>query len=295
MLKVRSSLSLARRRMRILSCCRSGVVRVHQHPNDGGHMLKETASFGAALAINCANVDQEERLVAVGGEGSELRVWDLQAQRSLFEGRPPKPHAAYNHVDAAYLTAMSFVPRTESKLVAVGTAFHKMRLYDLRVHGRRPVFEMKWKEARITCLMPEPSGICIWLANGTGQIESLDLRKRVIDGSLKGQISGSVRALTAHPSRPLVASASLDRFIRIHHPVTRKLLLKKYVKYQLTGVGFLPPLDDWEGDDDDDDDEEEVGEQQDVSPRERRKRGVADCDAVHGSEERRKKGLRASE
>lgn len=49
------------------------------------------------------------------------------------------------------------------------------------------------------------------------------------------------------------------------------------------------------GDDDDDDDEGEVDGQQDVSARERRKRSVVNCGATHGSEERRKKGLRVSE
>eukprot|EP00877_Chromochloris_zofingiensis_P011657 jgi/Chrzof1/6745/Cz19g07160.t1 len=39
----------------------------------------------------------------------------------------------------------------------VGTAAHKLLLYDTAV-GKRPQMSIDWGEARITALLPEPSG-----------------------------------------------------------------------------------------------------------------------------------------
>lgn len=41
--------------------------------------------------------------------------------------------------------------------VLLGTAKHKLRLYDVR-HGRRPVLDISFGEARITALAPESDG-----------------------------------------------------------------------------------------------------------------------------------------
>ena len=58
-------------------------------------------------------------------------------------------------------------------------------------------------------------------------------------GALKGS-SGSVRSLALHAGQPLIASAGLDRCLRVHSTATRKLLGKLYLKQQLTSVSFLP-------------------------------------------------------
>lgn len=47
--------------------------------------------------------------------------------------------------------------------------------------------------------------------------------------------TGSVKALTLHPTLPILASAGLDRTLRLHHTASRKLLAKVFLKSQLTG------------------------------------------------------------
>lgn len=60
-----------------------------------------------------------------------------------------------------------------------------------------------------------------------------------MSGALKGP-TGSVRSLALHPSEPLIASAGLDRHVRLHSTVTRKQTSLVYLKQRLEGVAFCP-------------------------------------------------------
>eukprot|EP00877_Chromochloris_zofingiensis_P011656 jgi/Chrzof1/6744/Cz19g07150.t1 len=71
-------------------------------------------------------------------------------------------------------------------------------------------------------------------------MEVLDLNTRKLQGALKGA-GGSIRALALHPTKPLIASVGLDRFLRVHDTVTRRQCAKVYLKQQLTGVCWVPP------------------------------------------------------
>lgn len=60
-----------------------------------------------------------------------------------------------------------------------------------------------------------------------------------MSGALKGS-TGSVRALALHLELPLIASAGLDRYLRLHNTSTRKQVAALYLKQHLTGVTFCP-------------------------------------------------------
>lgn len=47
----------------------------------------------------------------------------------------------------------------------------------------------------------------------------------------KGAIAGSLRCVQCHPTKSLVASCGLDRFLRIHDINTKKLLYKVNRKF----------------------------------------------------------------
>lgn len=105
----------------------------------------------------------------------------------------------------------------------------------------------------------------MWVANGQGTIQALDMRIRSMQGTLRGA-GGSVRSLAIHPSAsasaaeaasaegadasegaaaalPLIASVGLDRFLHMHSTASRKHLGKVYCKQQMVGVAWLPPLE----------------------------------------------------
>lgn len=80
----------------------------------------------------------------------------------------------------------------------------------------------------------------MWAANGMGSIQLLDLTTHKLMDALKGA-GGSVRSLALHPGgEPLIASAGLDRFLRIHSTATKASAGRVYLKQQLTGVCWLP-------------------------------------------------------
>ena len=65
----------------------------------------------------------------------------------------------------------------------------------------------------------------ILVGNGSGKMAALDLRGGKLVNSFR-DIAGSVRYIRCHPNEPLVVSCGLDRFLRVHHLHTKKLLRK---------------------------------------------------------------------
>ncbi|KAG2437913.1 hypothetical protein HXX76_005529 [Chlamydomonas incerta] len=269
-----------------------GHVSVHRCPVEAalstalaGRVVQtweEAARLQTIGDLQAMDVSSSGRYVAVGGEGHQLKVWDLEAAggaaaaaaagadgstpkagEPLFAGKAGKPSRS-GLQDLAHVTALAFVPGQDDKQVLVGTAKHKLWLYDTRA-GRKPQAELVWGEGRITTLQPQPDGSRIWVGNGRGHVEALDLRaapaKLSMGHALKG-VAGSIRALALHPSEPLIASVSLDRHLRVHHAIKRGSLAKLYLKQALTGVAWLPPLPPAPADGAREEEEEEEEEEQ---------------------------------
>lgn len=72
---------------------------------------------------------------------------------------------------------------------------------------------------------------CLWILTCTACHRLMDV--------LKGS-GGSVRGLALHPEAPILASAGLDRWLRVYHTGTKKQLTKVYLKQHLTGVAWCP-------------------------------------------------------
>jgi len=72
---------------------------------------------------------------------------------------------------------------------------------------------------------PTHTGLKCWVADSQGQIGCVDLKLGKVQQLLKGS-AGSIRSLAIHPSAPLIASAGLDRFLRIHDLGSRKSIAR---------------------------------------------------------------------
>ncbi|KFM26560.1 WD repeat-containing protein 74 [Auxenochlorella protothecoides] len=201
----------------IVTVSAGGCVRGFARQPDDGAWAEAWRWQAACKEVECSGVDPTGRLLAVGGRGCELRLHALADGGVAFAGRGGKP---------------SREEPAGARLV-VGTGHHRVRLYDTAA-GRRPQLDVGWGEARITALASEPSGTRCWVANGQGQIAVLELPSGLVVGGIKGA-AGSVKALTLHPTLPILASAGLDRTLRLHHTASRKLLAKVFLKSQLTG------------------------------------------------------------
>lgn len=105
-------------------------------------------------------------------------------------------------------------------------------MFDPSTPQRRPVLEAEYGEYPLTALSLSTGGSTVVVGNTQGQMALLDLRKGLVRGCLKG-LAGGVRALQCHPTRPVVASCGLDRFLRIHSLEDRTLQHKVYLKSRL--------------------------------------------------------------
>lgn len=117
-------------------------------------------------------VTSDGNVLAVGGEGCQLSLWDLGAQSRAWQAKGAKPNSI-GLVDLAYVTAATFVSnytkrKTDStggeggcsvgrRIVVVGNTSHKLLLYDTSA-GRRPQLEVAWRDARITALEADDAG-----------------------------------------------------------------------------------------------------------------------------------------
>lgn len=203
--------------------------------------------------------DRDANVLAVGSKGSELKLYDTTVRSkgggtSDMSGMPPKLEplfiakgGARNKVglsDLPWNSAVAFYPDTEGMKIWVGTGYHKVRLYD-RTAGKKPQLEIAFPmgESRITALAPEVDGNRCWVADAQGRIEAYDVRAGRFIRSLKG-VTGSVRSVALHPTRPLIASVGLDRFLRLHNTGRGgKSLEKFYLKTELNCAAWLPLCD----------------------------------------------------
>lgn len=93
----------------------------------------------------------------MGTQGtSHLSVWDLATQQKLYQAKGAKPNAI-GLVDKPWDATVAYLVGDEGCRVAVGTGYHKVRVYDVKAQ-RRPVMEVSFGESRVTALTPDLDG-----------------------------------------------------------------------------------------------------------------------------------------
>ena len=93
--------------------------------------------------------------IALACNGSELGIWDLQKQQRSYHAKGNKPNRI-GLVDKPWNTAAAFLPGSHGQKVVVGTAYHKLRLYDVK--SRRPALDIEFGEAKVTALAAHTNG-----------------------------------------------------------------------------------------------------------------------------------------
>eukprot|EP00873_Tetraselmis_striata_P001379 jgi/Tetstr1/421643/TSEL_012583.t1 len=236
--------SLASRDVSLLSCTQEGLVRMHS-PKDNTFRSNPASEWDeltswslAQSACDCMAMHATAEQIAVGGQGAEMAVYDVVAQKQVFQAKGAKKDFL-GLQDKPWVSALAWLPGGDNRKVIVGTGSSKIRLYDLASDMRRPVMETSFKgQTKVTSVVANPAGV-VWAANGAGCVQLWDITANRMMDALKGT-AGSVRSLSLHPEEPLIASVGLDRWLRIHHTGTKKQLAKIYLKQQLTGVAWCP-------------------------------------------------------
>ncbi|KAL5270889.1 hypothetical protein ACHWQZ_G001525 [Mnemiopsis leidyi] len=170
--------------------------------------------------------------IVSGGKENELKVWDLETQKSVFTSKNV-PRDELDIRVPVWIKSISSPPN-DSNILCVGTHYHQYRQYDIRVK-RRPIVDKTWEELPIISLISNNTQC--YLGNSKGDIGRLDLRNLKEVNKFRGA-AGSVRSLALHHSEPYLASVGLDRHLRIHNTLTREVEHKFYLKNKLNCVVF---------------------------------------------------------
>jgi len=129
-----------------------------------GHAAACRASAGGAI-------------LALGGKGigNDLKLYDVETQAITFKAKPP-PENWLKYRAPPWVSAIQFMPGSDSKSVLLGTGEHVLRMYDIRTN-KRAVLDMSVGEAVITSLAVSHDANIAFVANAQGQLNSIDLRK----------------------------------------------------------------------------------------------------------------------
>lgn len=197
-----------------------------------------------ATAMACDPILQR---VAIGGRERETTLLDLSTGKVIFKTKnlPPDPQTLLQQ--PVWPTSILFLQ--DSKVMAVGTAYKQVRIYDVREDSnvRRPVAttpegQLEYSVSSL-CQLQEHE---LAVGDVAGSIYSIDIRmlgrnpKSPPNKNMGRYVgpAGCVRQMKKHPTLPRLAAVGLDRMLRVYDTNTRKQLDCMYLKQRLNCVLF---------------------------------------------------------
>jgi ribosome biogenesis protein NSA1 len=99
--------------------------------------------------------ESNANLVATGGKENDLKVWNLSLNNKepVFRAK----NVADNWMqlrEPVCITAIDFIDQNR---VVVGTAYHQIRVYDIKSGVRRPMFNLNFSQHPITAISIVPN------------------------------------------------------------------------------------------------------------------------------------------
>ncbi|KAI0807128.1 WD40-repeat-containing domain protein [Fomes fomentarius] len=224
----------------VYSCTSNGALRLTKVGQDGS----EPASSLAALPMRLCDwrLSEGGRVFAYGGNEVELSLWDTEKAFAIKQAAVDSPAATESkkrkrdqylpgelwraknlpndHLSlrqSVHNTALTFLQPSASAThqhLLVGTTNGSVRRYDTRA-ARRPVSDWKViaKSVGISTVETSLHEHEVFIADHGCTLSALDLRNGKTIYTYKG-IAGAVTSVA--PARSFMASASQDRFVRLH-------------------------------------------------------------------------------
>lgn len=114
-----------------------------------------------------------------------------------------------------------------------------MLLYDERMQ-RRPIIKYQETKASFTALCSAHRERQCLAGTTRGYLQHIDLRNPGKCLKTFKNFTGGISGIACDPDLPVVATSSIDRFLRIHNLNTKELLHKEYLKQSLTTILMKP-------------------------------------------------------
>lgn len=181
----------------------------------------------------------DKKFYATGGKENDVQIWNIESEKPeipVFKARNV-PHDNLDLKLPVWVQDLTFLPRT-SEVVAVGTRYGQIRLYDVRAPTNgRPVSNVQFADHPIMSITSTMDDRQVVVGTAQGEAGIYDLRnpgKEKLCLKFTG-FSGSIRTMVACPDQPYVVSSGLDRHLCIHKfgeraPVKKVKTIKIYLK-----------------------------------------------------------------
>ncbi|KAK4026026.1 hypothetical protein OUZ56_015052 [Daphnia magna] len=195
----------------------------------------EFHALTAGESLSCMRVSPyNKNIVGTGGKKNDLQLWDMEnAQHPVFKAKNVKNDFLDMPVPV-WVSDFAFVPNSEQ--VVSSSRHGHVRLYDPKSRGRRPVIScIPEADEAWTCISIASRSNQVLVGSGKGRMLLYDFRQQKVVHAYRG-FTGSIRQIVCHPTKPLVVSVGLDRFIRLHHLDRQTPLHKAYLKSRLNVV-----------------------------------------------------------
>jgi len=261
--KVRSKGLLCTRKIQTDIINGMGIIAMNEHTvicySSTGAVLtvdlsssdsKEWNELTVKGPIDCVTYNSIQKTIACGGNDNDLKVLDATTGAKVWAAKNV-PHDSVRLAVPVWVSSIAFLPTagdvcgpdslSDGNLIATGTAYKHMRLYDIRTR-RQPVASYEIGDFRVTRILPTSvwdatacsgsGSAAVHIADASGGLQSRDLRTGKTLTLYAGS-AGSIRDMACNPAGDRLATVSLDRYLRVYQPGKKKLLHEAYLKNRL--------------------------------------------------------------
>lgn len=197
-----------------------------------GHKKPTFLEAGDAMSrMRQCSVDR--KLIASGGKERQnnLKVWNLESNQCVFRTKNI-PNDFLQLEVPIWDSDIGFI---DANCLSTCSRYGYVRVYDMRKQ-RRPIFNYSNDKEQISYTCLALHGDVVFSGTTTGVMHAFDLRKmKHVLHTYKG-FAGSISDIGIDPSGKFIYSASLDRFVRVHHAESTILQYQCYVKSKATRV-----------------------------------------------------------
>jgi hypothetical protein len=129
-------------------------------------------------------------------------------------------------------------PNAPSSVILTVSRHRYVSVYDTRARRQAVMFAEKVDDWALTACAVDPLSYSAFVGSSVGSVTRLELRKNLVPLRRYHGHSGAIRKIDVHPSMPLVATAGLDRCLRVFHADTGQLVRRVYLRQRLEDVLF---------------------------------------------------------